>query len=166
MCSIYGPHLRRCGLIIVPYRRQLEVGEHVVEVVVFAEFEVDHLVLEFEHPAHDAVEDVTQDSALLRMNDLVVALLKAPEDLDVLDVHGSQQLERRHTVLQIKKGKKSSPYSTAEHRVPELIPILDSQPAGDLSHKPDGRQLPFLSARPAVTLTTLKRAATNFAAWA
>jgi len=33
-----------------------------------------------------------------------------------------------------------------------------------MSHKPDGR-LPLLSARPAVTLTTLKRAATNFAAW-
>jgi len=36
--------------------------------------------------------------------------------------------------------------------------------AGDVSHKPDGR-LPLLSARPAVTLATLKRAATNFAAW-
>jgi len=39
-----------------------------------------------------------------------------------------------------------------------------SQPAGNLSHKPGGR-LPLLSARPAVTLATLKRAATNFAAW-
>jgi len=48
--------------------------------------------------------------------------------------------------------------------VPELIPVLDSQPAGDVSHKPDGK-LPLLSARPAVTLATLKRAATNFAAW-
>jgi len=57
-----------------------------------------------------------------------------------------------------------SPYSIAERRVPELIPVLGSQPAGDMSHKPGGR-LPILSARPAVTLTTLKRAATNFAAW-
>jgi len=48
--------------------------------------------------------------------------------------------------------------------VPELIPVLDSQLAGDVSRKPDGR-LPLLSARPAVTLATLKRAATNFAAW-
>jgi len=39
-----------------------------------------------------------------------------------------------------------------------------SQPAGDVSHKPGGR-LPLLSARPAVTPPTLKRAATNFAAW-
>jgi len=46
---------------------------------------------------------------------------------------------------------KGSPYSTAKHRVPE--------PAGDVSHKPSGR-LPLLSTRPAVTLTTLKRAAT------
>ena len=59
---------------------------------------------------------------------------------------------------------KGSPYSIAERRVPELTPVLDSQPAGDVSHKPSGR-LPLLSARPAVTLTTLKNAATNFAAW-
>ena len=50
-----------------------------------------------------------------------------------------------------------------EHRVPELIPVLGSQPAGDMIHKLGGR-LPILSARPAVTLATLKRAATNFAA--
>ena len=60
------------------------------------------------------------------------------------------------------KGK-GSPYSITERRVPELIPVLDCQPAGDVSHKPGGR-LPLLSARPAVTLATLKRAATNFAA--
>ena len=58
---------------------------------------------------------------------------------------------------------KGSPYSTTERRVPELIPVLGSQPAGDVSHKPGGK-LPILSARPAVTLATLKRAATNFAA--
>ena len=52
----------------------------------------------------------------------------------------------------------------SERRVPQLIPVLGSQPAGDVSHKPGGR-LPFLSARPAVTLATLKRAGTNFAAW-
>jgi len=62
-----------------------------------------------------------------------------------------------------KKGK-GSPYSIAERRVPELIPVLGSQPAGDVSHKPGGR-LPLLSTRPAVTVATLKRAATNFAAW-
>jgi len=58
--------------------------------------------------------------------------------------------------------KKGSPYSTAERRVPELIPVLCSQPAGDVSHKPGGR-LPLLSTiRPTVTSATLKRAATNF----
>jgi len=60
--------------------------------------------------------------------------------------------------------KQGSPYSIAEHRVPDLIPVLGSQPAGDMSHKPSSR-LPLLSARPAVTLATLKRAATNLAAW-
>jgi len=44
-----------------------------------------------------------------------------------------------------------------------MIPILGSQPAGDVSYKP-GSSLPLLSAMPAVTPTTLKRAATNFAA--
>jgi len=54
------------------------------------------------------------------------------------------------------KGKKDkgSPYSITERRVPELIPVLGSQPSGDVSHKPGGR-LPLLTARPA----------TNFAAW-
>ena len=58
------------------------------------------------------------------------------------------------------KGK-GSPYSITERRISELIPVLGSQPAGDVSHKPGGR-LPLLSARPAVTLATTKRAATNF----
>jgi len=40
--------------------------------------------------------------------------------------------------------KKASPYSITERRVPELIPALGSQPAGDVSHKPSGR-LPLLS---------------------
>jgi len=35
-----------------------------------------------------------------------------------------------------------------------MVPVLCSQPAGDVSHKPDGR-LPLLSARPAVTIATL-----------
>ena len=51
---------------------------------------------------------------------------------------------------------KGSPYSIAERRFPELIPVLGSQPAGDVSHKSGGR-LPLLSAKPAVTLATLKR---------
>jgi len=45
---------------------------------------------------------------------------------------------------------KGSPYSITERRVPELIPVLGSQPAGGMSYKPGGR-LPLLSARPAVT---------------
>ena len=59
---------------------------------------------------------------------------------------------------------KGSQYSIVERKVPELIPVLGSQPAGDVSHKPGGR-LPLLLARPAVTPATLKRAATSFAVW-
>jgi len=46
--------------------------------------------------------------------------------------------------------------SITELMVLELIAVLSSQPAGV--------RLPLLSARPAVTPATLKRAATNFAA--
>ena len=62
-------------------------------------------------------------------------------------------------LLDGQKGK-GSPYLTAERRIQELIPVLVCQPAGDMSHKP-GSRLPLLSARPAVTLATVKRAATN-----
>jgi len=58
---------------------------------------------------------------------------------------------------------KQKKVKVAHTRLPELIPVLGSQPAGDVK-KPGGRLL-LLSARPAVTLTTLKRAAANFAAW-
>jgi len=77
---------------------------------------------------------------------------------------------RQHVVLTAaffakqKHVKKGSPYSITDRRVPELILVLGSQPAGDVSHKPGGR-LPLLFARPAVTPAALKRAATNFAAW-
>jgi len=48
-----------------------------------------------------------------------------------------------HTCRYVKG--KGSPYSITERRVPELIPVLGSQPAGDMNHKPDGR-LPLLFA--------------------
>ena len=70
-------------------------------------------------------------------------------------IHHVQQYWSKHCPL---------PYSVTERRVPELNPVLGSQPAGDVSHKPNGR-LPLLSARPAVTLATLKRGANNFDAW-
>jgi len=68
------------------------------------------------------------------------------------------------TPLLCPRRKKGRPYSITERRVPEMIPVLGSQPAGDVSRKP-GCRLPLLSARPAVTPATLKWAATNFAAW-
>ena len=74
----------------------------------------------------------------------------------------SSGARRRHADFFI--AHTANPYSITERRVPELILVVGSQPAGDVSHKPGGR-LPLLSARPAVTPATLKRAATNFAAW-
>jgi len=64
--------------------------------------------------------------------------------------------------LGLPKGK-GSPYSIAQRRVPELIPVLCSQRADYVSHKPGG-SLPLLSARPAVTPAIIKRDASNFAA--
>ena len=71
---------------------------------------------------------------------------------------------KNYNVANFEALKKVALYSIIERRVSELIPVLGIQPAGDVSHKPGGR-LPLLSARPAVTPATLKRAATNFAAW-
>ena len=34
--------------------------------------------------------------------------------------------------------RKGSPYSTAQRRIPEMIPVLGRKPAGDVSHKPGG----------------------------
>jgi len=48
-----------------------------------------------------------------------------------------------------------SPYSITERRVPELIPVLGSQHAGDVNHKPGGR-LPLLSSMPELTPQPLR----------
>ena len=73
---------------------------------------------------------------------------------------------RRESEKEDQKMKKKAAHTRLPSvRVPQLIPALSSQRAGDVSHKPGGR-LPLLSARPADTLATLKRAAdVNFAAW-
>ena len=104
--------------------------------------------------------------------------LTVPHGCSAKDLHTLARVHRRsshiHTDLStnrtaavctdLNETKGKSPQSITERRVPKLIPVLGSQPAGDVSHKPGGRLL-LLSARPAVTLATLKRAATNFAAW-
>jgi len=73
--------------------------------------------------------------------------------------------EHRYNTVKKVKGK-GSPYSITERIwVPELIQVLGSQPAGDVSHKPGGR-LPLLSARPAVTPQSLRGLLYQyFAAW-
>jgi len=79
----------------------------------------------------------------------------------------ASKIAEPYTTRKVKKSKGSltpCPYSITERRVPEQMPVLGSQPAGDVSYNPGGR-LSLLSARAAVTLATLKRAATNFAAW-
>ena len=79
-------------------------------------------------------------------------------------LHKIPQSTFRFLEAGLKVKGKGSPYSITERRLPELILVLGSQRAGDVSHKPGG-WLPLLSARPAVTPATLKRAGTTFAAW-
>jgi len=72
--------------------------------------------------------------------------------------------DTRRRLRRLDQTFEGSPNSITERTVPELIPVLGSQPADDVNHKPGGR-LPLLSARPAVTHATLKTAAISFAAW-
>jgi len=82
----------------------------------------------------------------------------------ILNANNGRYADELISYIGLRTLKIGSAYSIAECRVPELIPVLGSQPAGDVSHKPGGR-LPLLFARPAVTHATLKRAAINFSAW-
>jgi len=79
-------------------------------------------------------------------------------------VHDEKGEKTDHRTLSVRPIKKVAILDYRAYRVRELIPVLGSQPAVDVSHKPGGR-MPLLSARPAVTLATLKRAATIFADW-
>ena len=114
-------------------------------------------------PLAQTIEQGEELAANVAFGDLwfVVSRLGCPTSLCV---HAKLLTERFARLIPLNVEGKGSPYSIAERRVPELIPVLGSQPAGDVSHKLGGR-LPLLSARPAVTPVTLKRAATNFAAW-
>ena len=116
-----------------------------------------------------AIDELDVNNNLLIVNNLA-CVIALDADSSWLASHGHRSTPgtgRRHADAEIPvlitdycdKGG-----SVAERSVPELISVLGSQPAGDVSHKPGGR-LPLLSARPAVTLATLKRAATNSAAW-
>jgi len=81
------------------------------------------------------------------------------------DVNRLLRLTTAYSTFYVCKKGKGSPYSITERTVPELIPVLGSQPACDVNQRPGG-SLPLLSARPTVpTSASLKRAATNFAAW-
>ena len=79
---------------------------------------------------------------------------------NVLVVDGVLIYHTMDVTLSVLLKGKGSPYSITERRVPELIPVLGSQPAGEVSNIHDGR-LPLLFATPAVFLATLKRVATN-----
>jgi len=52
------------------------------------------------------------------------------------DTHSHSQ--SGNTTTTIRNGN-VSPYSITERKVPEVIPVLGSQPAGGVSHKPGGR---------------------------
>jgi hypothetical protein len=59
-------------------------------------------MLELNNSAHHSIQNMAQHSPLLRVYNLVVALFQFAHYLDVLNVHGGQQLKGRQTILQIK----------------------------------------------------------------
>jgi len=91
--------------------------------------------------------------------DYLNAHLPRPRDLWTRAIHRTSKSLSHPPAGRYKRWRwlPGSPYSITERRIPELIPVLGSQPAGDVSHKPGGR-LPLLSAKTAVTPATLKRA--------
>ena len=105
-------------------------------------------------------EDVRNNSAWNQRYFVVVNTTGFNDDVIAQEIKSAFHFVCCHFLQRHKKGK-GSPYPIAECRVPEPIPVLGSQPEGDVSHKP-GSRLPLLSARTAVTLATLKRAATKF----
>jgi len=110
---------------------------------------------------HDAYRLFCNSSSKFRENPPIT--FSSYPVLRQTDKRRTKQCRSAAAMAEVTKSK-GSPYSITERRAPELIPVLGSQPTGDVSHKPGGR-LPLLSARPAVTLATLERAATNIAAW-
>ena len=111
-------------------------------------------VLIINHPSSTSPYTTIHSILFIKFTCLAVLL-----DSDWIS-NNNKSLNKFHLLMP----KKGSPYSITERRVPELTLVLGSQPAGDVNHKP-GDRLPLLSARPAVTPATLKRAAANFAAW-
>ena len=88
-------------------------------------------------------------SAQFRFAAISLSVLYARSvDVEVFDDSG--RVVAQHTVRKqvyyttgVRKGK-GSPYSITERRVPELIPVLGSQPAVNASHKPLRGLLPIL----------------------
>ena len=89
------------------------------------------------------LQRVERDAFLQLLDQLRTAAHRCNDQSDVI----VGLINRSHRSATDQKGK-GSQYSITERRVPELIPVLGSQPTGDASHKPRGR-LPLLSARPA-----------------
>ena len=72
-----------------------------------------------------------------------ILLLRAAVPGRYLQTHRTGNMRRIATSSEVDratvKKDKGSPYSITERRIPELIPVLDSQPSRDVSHKPGGR---------------------------
>jgi len=61
----------------------------------------------------------------------------SPHSSFLLALNSARRSGEALEVSHSKKGK-GRPYSITERRVPELIPVLGSQPASGVSHKPGG----------------------------
>ena len=81
-----------------------------------------------------------------------------------MGAEGENRVGRARRGLDTKGKSKGSPYSITDRRVRELIPVLGSQPAGDVNHKnstagchyfPPGLQLPQQPSRGLLSILLL-----------
>ena len=106
----------------------------------------------------------TQNLSLLILDPFSCALVSST-DLKLLGrIACTQCIDAAHCYrCSVKRYGKGNPYSITERRVPQLIPVLGSQPAGDVSHNPGGRlplfppglQLPSQSLRGLLPISLL-----------
>ena len=57
--------------------------------------------MKYSIPSDCPIQDVSDQSPLLRVHHLIIALLQLPEDLDVVDVHGGIFLECCTPILKV-----------------------------------------------------------------
>lgn len=67
--------------------------------MILGEIHADHFMFQFEKSSHATIENDSNQTSFLGMNDLIVALLQFAKDLDVFDEHCRHQLKGSIQIL-------------------------------------------------------------------